>query len=53
MPWSEISGMRNIPVHRYFDIDTGIVWDAATRRPSSLQCKRNLVAFVRDTNRLI
>jgi uncharacterized protein with HEPN domain len=31
LPWSQIVGMRNILVHGYFDIDTDIVWDAATR----------------------
>ena len=31
IPWSKIVGMRNILVHGYFDIDTDIVWDAATR----------------------
>jgi uncharacterized protein with HEPN domain len=31
IPWTEIVGMRNILVHGYFDIDTDIVWDAATR----------------------
>lgn len=31
VPWSDIIGMRNILVHGYFDIDTDIVWDAATR----------------------
>jgi uncharacterized protein with HEPN domain len=31
VPWSEIIGMRNILVHGYFDIDTDIVWEAATR----------------------
>ncbi len=29
--WSNIVGMRNILVHGYFDIDTDIVWNAATR----------------------
>jgi uncharacterized protein with HEPN domain len=53
IPWSEIIGMRNILVHGYFDIDTDIVWDAATRLPSSPLCKRNLVAFMRSTKRLI
>lgn len=31
IPWSEIVGMRNILVHGYFDIDTDIVWETATR----------------------
>ena len=31
VPWSQIVGMRNILVHGNFDIDTDIVWDAATR----------------------
>lgn len=31
IPWSKIVGMRNILVHGYFDIDTDIVWNAATR----------------------
>jgi len=30
IPWSNIIGMRNILVHGYFDIDTDIVWEAAT-----------------------
>lgn len=30
VPWSNIIGMRNILVHGYFDIDTDIVWEAAT-----------------------
>jgi uncharacterized protein with HEPN domain len=30
IPWSNIIGMRNILVHGYFDIDTDIVWNAAT-----------------------
>ncbi len=31
IPWHKIVGMRNVLVHGYFDIDTDIVWDAATR----------------------
>ena len=31
IPWSQIVGMRNVLVHGYFDIDTDIVWNAATR----------------------
>jgi len=28
IPWPKIVGMRNVPVHGYFDIDTDIVWQA-------------------------
>jgi uncharacterized protein with HEPN domain len=28
IPWSQIIGMRNILVHRYFGIDEDIVWTA-------------------------
>ncbi len=37
IPWSKIIGMRNILVHGYFDIDTDIVWEAATRDIPSLK----------------
>jgi uncharacterized protein with HEPN domain len=26
MPWQHIEGMRNILVHRYFEVDTELVW---------------------------
>ena len=29
--WHRIVGMRNVLIHGYFDIDTGIVWTAASR----------------------
>ena len=28
IPWKETIGMRNILVHRYFDLDTDLVWKA-------------------------
>ncbi|GIU83152.1 MAG: DUF86 domain-containing protein [Acidobacteria bacterium] len=31
IPWSKIIGMRNIPVHGYFEIDTDIVWAAVQK----------------------
>jgi uncharacterized protein with HEPN domain len=31
IPWSEIIGMRNILVHRYFGIDLDIVWSAVEK----------------------
>jgi len=31
LPWTAIIGMRTILVHRYFEIDTAIVWSVVTR----------------------
>lgn len=35
--WTNIIGMRNILVHGYFEIDTDIVWNAATRDVPALK----------------
>ena len=37
IPWAKVIGMRNVLVHGYFDIDTAIVWDAATRDVPALK----------------
>jgi uncharacterized protein with HEPN domain len=37
IPWSNIIGMRNILVHGYFEIDTDIVWNTATRDVPALK----------------
>lgn len=37
IPWPQISGMRNILVHGYFEIDTDLVWDAVTRDVPALK----------------
>jgi uncharacterized protein with HEPN domain len=37
VPWHKIIGMRNVLVHGYFEIDTDIVWDAATRDAPALK----------------
>lgn len=37
IPWSEITGMRNILVHDYFSIDTAAVWAAVERDIPSLK----------------
>lgn len=37
VPWSEIIGMRTILVHRYFDIDTDIVWAVVERDVPTLK----------------
>lgn len=36
IPWQLIIGMRNRLVHAYFDIDSDILWVAATREVPSL-----------------
>lgn len=35
--WPRIIGMRNVLVHGYFDIDTEIVWEAASRDAPALK----------------
>ena len=37
IPWHQIAGMRNVLVHGYFEIDTDLVWDAATRDVPALK----------------
>jgi len=37
VPWHKILGMRNVLVHGDFEIDTDIVWDAATRDVPALK----------------
>ncbi len=31
IPWAKLTGMRNILVHNYFEIDTEIVWDTVVQ----------------------
>jgi uncharacterized protein with HEPN domain len=31
IPWRQITGMRNVLVHGYFEVDTDLVWDAVAR----------------------
>ncbi|MER3399388.1 MAG: hypothetical protein C4316_12850, partial [Chloroflexota bacterium] len=37
--WPKIIGMRNVLVHGYFEIDTDIVWETATRDVPALKRK--------------
>lgn len=37
IPWPKIIGMRNVLVHGYFEIDTEIVWEAASRDVPALK----------------
>ena len=42
-------GMRHIPVHDYFGIDTDIVWDVVERDLSTLKRQLDdLLATIRD-----
>ena len=46
IPWSEITGMRNVLVHDYFSIDTAAVWAAVERDIPSL--KKIISKLLRD-----
>lgn len=51
VPWRQIGGMRNVLVHGYFEIDTDLVWDAATRDVPGLKpSMERLLAELEDRN---
>ena len=37
VPWSDISGMRDVLIHGYIDVDTDIVWKTASESISELK----------------
>ena len=39
LPWSGITGMRNILVHHYFEVDTDIVWSVVEKDLPDLKAK--------------
>ena len=45
IPWKETIGMRNILVHRYFDLDTDLVWMAVTNDLPDLKEKAKSVLY--------
>ena len=48
VPWGDIIGMRNRLVHRYFQVDSLIVWNAATRHVPPLASQ--LQSHITSTN---
>ncbi len=37
--WTKMSGMRNVLVHGYFEIDTELVWDTVTCEVPALRVR--------------
>jgi len=51
VPWHQISGMRNVLVHGYFEVDTDLVWDAAARDVPALKpAMERLLAVLEERN---
>lgn len=46
IPWQDISDMRNVLIHEYFDIDYNIVWKTATQFIPPL--KEQIQAFLKE-----
>ncbi len=49
VPWQQIGGMRNVLVHGYFEVDTDLVWDTATRDlPALKPAMERLLSDIED-----
>ncbi|MGA9097445.1 MAG: DUF86 domain-containing protein [Methanotrichaceae archaeon] len=46
IPWKETVGMRNVLVHRYFELDVDLVWKAVTRDLPDL--KEKIIAILEE-----
>lgn len=45
LPWRQMIGMRNVVSHAYEEIDTGVVWSAATLRLDDIEkmCREEML----------
>lgn len=51
VPWREITGMRNVLVHGYFEIDTDLVWDTAMHDLPNLKTEmQRLLTVLEEKN---